>query len=250
MRPTKLAVIGTAAYATFLVALMPASYVAREAEARTRGGLQVHEASGTVWNGAGRATIATVAGPLAIERFTWSFLPSRLASGRIGFAVEGTSSGFTGRAEVGRTLAAWEARNVALAGDARGVGSFLPLLAHWRPEGTLAVEAQRLAWDEREMRGEARLEWRAAALALSEVRPLGSYRVEVRGDGGPAKFTLQTLEGALRLSGQGTVEPPARLSFSGAAQGEAAQAAKLVPVLDLMGPPRADGSRAIEWRLN
>ena len=250
MRFTTFAVIGTAAYAAFLFALMPASYVAKEAEARTHGGLQVHEASGTIWQGTGRATIATLAGPLAVERFTWRFLPSRLASGRIGFVVEGTSSGFTGRAEVGRTPAAWEARDVALAGDARGIASFLPLLAHWRPEGTLAMEAPRLAWDEREMRGEAKLEWRAAAMALSEVRPLGSYRVEVRGDGGPAKFPLQPLEGALRLSGPGTLQPPARLSFSGSAQGEAAQAARLAPVLDLMGPPRADGSRAIEWRLN
>ncbi|MEO7742349.1 MAG: type II secretion system protein N [Usitatibacter sp.] len=243
------AVIGTAAYAAFLVALMPASFVAKQAEAQTRGGLQVHEASGTIWKGGGRATVATPAGPLAIERFTWRFLPSRLASGRVGFQVEGVSSGFTGRGEVGRALATWEARDVAVAGDARGIGSFLPLLAHWRPEGTLSMDAPRLAWDEREMRGEAKLEWRAAAMALSEVRPLGSYRVEVRGDGGPAKITLQTLEGALRLSGHGTLAPPSRLTFSGEARGEAAHAAKLAPLLDLMGPPRADGSRSLEWRI-
>lgn len=249
MRFTTLAVIGTAAYATFLVALMPASYVAREVEERSRGALQVHEASGTIWKGAGRATFATPAGPVAVERFAWRFLPARLFSARVGFDVEGASLGFAGRGEVARTFAAWEARDVKLSGQASGIGSFMPLLAHWRPEGTLAVEAPRLSWDEREMRGEAKLEWRAAALALSEVRPLGSYRAELRGDGGPAKVTLQTLEGALRLSGQGTVAPPSRLTFSGEARGEAAHAAKLAPLLDLMGPPRADGSRAIEWRL-
>lgn len=249
MRLTTLAVIGAAAYATFLVVLMPASYVAREVEERSHGALQVHEASGTLWNGSGRATIATPAGPLALDRFTWRFLPSRLASGRVGFEVEGASLGFKGRAELARSPAAWEARDVTLTGEAAGAGSFMPLIAHWRPQGTLAVDAPRLTWDERELRGDARLEWRAAALALSEVRPLGSYRVELRGDGGPAKVTLQTLEGALRLSGQGTLAPPSRLAFSGDARGEAAHAARLAPLLDLMGPPRADGSRALEWRL-
>lgn len=250
MRVTTLAVIATGAYAAFLLALMPASYVARELQERSRGALQVHEAAGTVWKGTGRATFATPAGPVAVERFSWRFLPARLFSGRVGFDVEGASLGFAGRGEIARTLGSWEARDVKVEGKAAGIGSFMPLIAHWRPEGTLAVEAPRLAWDEREMRGEARLEWRAAALALSEVRPLGTYRAEVRGDGGPAKVTLRTLDGPLRLAGQGTLAPPSRLTFSGDARGEAAQAGRLAPLLDLMGPPRADGSRALEWRLH
>lgn len=247
MRIATLAAIGTAAYAAFLVTLLPASYVGREVQARSGGALQVHEASGTIWKGTGRATIATPAGPVAVERLAWRFLPARLFSGRLGFDVEGVSQGFAGRAEVARTIGGWEALGLKVEGQASGIGSFMPLLAHWRPEGTLAIEAPRVAWDEREMRGEARLEWRAAALALSEVRPLGTYRAEVRGDGGPAKVTLQTLDGPLRLAGQGTLAV-SRLTFSGDARGEAAQAGRLAPLLDLMGPPRADGSRALEWR--
>jgi len=249
MRFTTLAVIGTAAYAAFLVAMMPASVVTRAIQERTHGALQVQEASGTIWKGTGRATIATPAGPLAVERFSWRFLPARLFSARIGYEVDGASLGFTGRGELARSLAAWEAKDLSLTGKATGISSFMPLLAHWQPEGTLVLEAPYLAWDDRELRGEAKLEWRAAALALSEVRPLGSYRAEVRGEGGPAKVTLRTLDGALRLTGQGTLAPPSRLAFSGDARGEAAQAARLAPLLDLMGPPRADGSRALEWRL-
>ena len=249
MRLATLAVIGTAAYAGFLAALLPAGYAARKAQDLTRGALQLQDASGTIWNGAGRAIVATPAGPLAIEQLQWRFLPARLLTGRAAFAVHGSSNGFKAAGEVARSPGAWEARDLTLAGDAAGVGSFMPLVAHWRPQGELSLHAPRLTWDEREMRGEARLEWRAAALALSEVRPLGTYRAEVRGDGGPARVTLQTLEGPLRLSGQGTLAPPSSLAFSGEARGEAAQAASLAPLLDLMGPPRADGSRALEWRL-
>jgi general secretion pathway protein N len=226
---------------------MPASYVAREVQQRSRGALQLHEASGTIWNGAGRAIVATPAGPLAIDHLQWRFLPARLLTGRAAFDVHGSSNGFKGAGEVARSLGAWEAR-LELTGEAAGIGSFLPLAAHWRPQGTLSLHAPRLTWDERELRGEAALEWRAAALALSDVRPLGSYRAELRGEGGPARITLATIEGPLRLSGQGTLAPPSRLTFSGDARGEAAQAARLAPLLDLLGPPRADGSRALEWR--
>lgn len=250
MRPFTLAALGAAAYAVFLAALTPASYVAAKLEASSRGGVQVHEAHGSIWSGSGRATIATPAGPLAVEDLKWRFLPARLVAGRLAFAVTGRSAGFESRGELARSFSMWEAREVTIDGLAAGAASFLPLIAHWRPEGRLAAKAPLLAWNDREMRGEARLEWRAAAVALSEVKPLGSYRVELRGDGAQARVTLSTIEGPLALAGQGTITPPSRLAFSGEARAQGPAAASLQPLLDLMGPARADGSRTLQWRLN
>lgn len=250
MRPFTIAALGAAAYAVFLVALMPASYVAAKLEASTRGGVQVHEARGSIWSGSGRATIATPAGPLAVEDLEWRFLPARLVAGRLAFAVTGRSAGFESRGELARSLSMWEARDVAIDGLAAGAASFLPLIAHWRPEGRLAATAALLQWNDREMRGEARLEWRAAAVALSEVKPLGSYRVDLRGEGAQARVTLSTIEGPLALAGQGTLAPPSRLAFSGEARAQGQAAAGLQPLLDLMGPRRADGSRTLQWRMN
>lgn len=250
MRPLTLAALGAAAYAVFLVALMPASYVAARLEASTGGGVQVHEAAGSIWSGHGRATLATPAGPLAVEHVEWRFLPARLLAGRLAFSVTGRSSGLETRAELARSLSMWEARDVAIEGLAVGAASFMPLVAHWRPEGRLAAKAPLLAWNDREMRGEARLEWRAAAVALSDVKPLGTYRVDLRGDGGQARVTLSTIDGPLVLAGHGTITPPARLAFSGEARAQGPQAASLQPLLDLMGPRRADGSRTLQWRLN
>jgi general secretion pathway protein N len=250
VRPLTLAALLVAAYAVSLVALMPASYVASRLEASTRGVVQVHEARGSIWNGSGRATLATPAGPLAVEDLAWRFLPARLVAGRFAFAMAGRSAGFESRAEVARSFSTWEARDVSIDGQAAGAASFMPLIAHWRPEGRLAATAPRLTWNEREMRGEARLEWHAAAVALSEVKPLGSYRVELHGDGPRARVTLSTLEGPLELSGQGTLEPPSRLAFSGEARARGPAAASLQPLLDLMGPRRADGSRTLQWRLH
>lgn len=248
MRPLTLAALGAAAYAAFLVALMPASFVASRLAQATRGAMLVQQASGTAWNGRGRATVATPAGPLAIDELRWRLLPARIFTGRLAFAVEGRSAGFVAAGELGRSLGAWEARGLSVTGQASGATSFLPLLAHWRPQGELAVRVPRLAWHEDGARGEANLEWRNAALALSDVRPLGTYRVELRGEGGPASVTLATLEGPLRITGKGTVSPPSRWTFTGEARADAAAASGLQALLDLLGPRRADGSRAIEWK--
>jgi len=52
----------------------------------------------------------------------------------------------------------------------------------------------------------------------------------------------------LRLSGKGTISPPGRLAFSGEARADAQAAKELEPLLLLLGPARADGARALEWR--
>ena len=164
--------------------------------------------------------------------------------------MTGRSAGFESRGELARSFSLWEARDVSIEGQAAGAASFMPLIAHWRPEGALAAKAALLSWNDREMYGEARLEWRAAAVALSEVRPLGSYRVELRGEGARAQVAVSTLDGPLEVSGKGTITPPSRLAFSGEARAQGPAAASLQPLLDLMGPRRADGARTLQWRLN
>jgi len=54
----------------------------------------------------------------------------------------------------------------------------------------------------------------------------------------------------LKVSGQGTFTPPSKLSVSGEARGEGPNAKQLDALLDLMGPRRPDGARALEIRMN
>jgi general secretion pathway protein N len=80
------------------------------------------------------------------------------------------------------------------------------------------------------------------------VRPLGSWRAEAAGEGPAIRFSLATLKGPLRLSGKGTLPVPGRLSFTGEARAEPGRERDLEPLLDLIGPRRPDGARAIEVR--
>jgi hypothetical protein len=80
------------------------------------------------------------------------------------------------------------------------------------------------------------------------VRPLGSWRTEATGEGPAFRLSVATAKGPLRLSGAGKLPLPGRLAFSGEARAEPGRERDLEAILDLIGPRRADGARAIEIR--
>ncbi len=250
MRARAIALLGAVSYAAFLLATTPASVVTGRVSAATEGHVQFTETSGTLWSGSSRARIMAPGGPVFLDRLQWRLIPDRLAAGRLAFDVSAAARGLEARFKAGRGFSEWELRDVAASADAAFLTAFVPWVSRWRPEGTLAITTAALTSDERETRGAARIEWRNAALALSEVRPLGSYRIEARGDGGPAKLEVTTLDGPLKVRATGTYSLPARLSLSGEARGEGESAKALEPLLDLIGPRRPDGARALELRLN
>jgi general secretion pathway protein N len=242
VRARTIAILGIAAYAVFLVATLPASVVARWIA--MPGVLELAEARGTLWSGSARA----VAGAAQLDTLRWRFEPARLAAGRLAFAVDGYGAGLEGHGRIDRGFGALEVRDLHVRGDAAALATFAPLAAGWQPDGRLTLDAPAIAWDGREARGTARLEWHDAAIALSSVRPLGSYRVDARGEGGPVKVDVTTLDGALRVTGKGTYTPAGSLTFGGEARAAPSAQAALDPLLNLMGPRRPDGARTLELR--
>lgn len=240
-----MAVLGVTAYGLFIAATIPARLVAQRIA--VPGTLELVDAQGTLWNGTARATLAAGGPAVSVDTLRWRFLPARLASGRLAFAVDAAGAGLEGQGEIARGFAILEARALNVRADVAALAAFAPLPEAWQPQGRVTISAPALAWESGHARGAATVEWRDAAVALSSVRPLGSYRIDARGDGGPAKFAVTTLEGPLRVAGSGSFVPPAALAFSGEARAEGAQAAELEPLLNLLGPRRPDGARALEW---
>jgi len=246
MRAPAIAALGIAAYLLFLAVLLPASFVASRLAPPQA---ELRDVQGTAWDGSARATLRTPQGPVELERLTWSLRPARLLTGRIAYDVTAAAKGLEARARVERGFTACELRDLEARADAAALALLAPLAAAWQPQGEITMTSPLLSWDGTELRGEGRAEWRGAAVALSQVRPLGSYRGELKGAGGPARVTLSTLEGPLRLTGDGTLTSQGRLAFSGEARGEGTAATALDPLLDLMGPRRADGTRAFRLSL-
>ncbi|HUP29671.1 MAG TPA: type II secretion system protein N [Usitatibacter sp.] len=246
MRRAAIVVLGILAFLVFLVATVPASFVVsrfHRVEA-----VQLSDVRGTLWDGAARARVLLPGGAVEIEELGWRFAPARLIAGRIAFDVVARDPRLDATLQLAHGLGGIEARDVKAKGDAALVGAALPLLATWRPEGRVVLEAPLLTWDERDLRGNARAEWQRAVLSFPDARALGTYVVEMRGDGGPMKVTLTTTEGLLRLAGEGTYSPPTRLALRGEARAQPAATDTLEPLLNLLGPRRADGARSFDWR--
>jgi general secretion pathway protein N len=248
MRVRAIAALGIAGYAVFLAATTPASVIAAHVQSHSDGGVELIDTTGTVWHGTARARIATPGGPFVIERLEWRFRPARLASGRIAFDLDVQANGGSARVTLARGFTDWEMRDLQAQANAQILATFLPLAATWRPEGSLRAAAPALSWNEREMHGTLTVDWKDAAVGLSEVRPLGSYRVEAVGDGGLTQLNATTASGPLRISGKGQFSPPSRIAFAGEARGEGEAAKALEPLLDLLGARRPDGARTLEVR--
>ena len=248
VRAPGLVAIGVVAYVAFLVATMPASVAVERA--RRALPLDVHadfeDVGGTIWNGSLRLHV-TAPGELTLDRVAWRFLPMRLAAGEIAFALDATSASVKAKLEAARGFARWRLRDVSAHADASALVAFVPVLAAFRPAGPLDVAAPSVEWNRSEARGEAKLEWHDAVTSLSDVRPLGSYRATWRGDGDAGRIAVTTLQGPLQVTGTGTTSAQgAQLNGDARAEPQAAKA--LAPLLDLIGPPRPDGARAIAWR--
>ena len=250
MRPAMLvALVGVPAYLVCIVLTMPATFIGARASHAAGGQLRVSDAEGTLWSGSLRATLDTPGGPFALDRVTWRFMPVEIVHGRVAFDVAVDSRDARGNAQLLRGVSDWEVRGANARLDARALPLFYPVVAAWRPEGSVQLSADDVRWNEREMRGNVNMEWRDASVSLSDVKPLGTYRLAAKGAGESVKLALSTIAGALAMSGTGEVKLPRETIFSGEARGEGPSAAALAPLLDLMGPRRADGARAIEVRI-
>jgi len=248
MNPLRAFLLGIAAYGAFLLGTAPASILVEPVAKASGHGVRLSNATGTVWHGSAAVAIARRGVGFAVDEVRWRFRPLRLLAGQVAFAIEARAGTWQARGEVARSPMSWRLGGFRAAGDASALGTAHPLAATWQPAGAVVVEAPDLAWDGERMSGEATVEWRDAALALSAARPLGSWRVVATGDGPAMKLSLATTKGPLRLSGNGTLALPGRLAFAGEARAEPGRERELEAVLGLLGPRRADGAHALEVR--
>ena len=246
MRAWRFAALGIAAYGLFLLATMPASVAFARVELPP--GVHVEQVTGSAWHGSLRIVLDAPAGAMVLDGIEWRLSPAALLTGRLAGDVTAASPLLTGRARLSRGLTRTALDDVDLVADARLAAAASPLAGAWRPQGRIALQASHLDWDGRQaFRGDGQVEWRQAVVTLPDAKALGSYRAQLHGDGGPAHVTLATLDGALVLRGEGTWTPDT-FDFKGDARAQGPGAEAVTPLLDLIGPRRADGSRPIALR--
>ena len=113
-----------------------------------------------------------------------------------------------------------------------------------QPEGRMQLQTTQLAWTQQAgkdgLQGQAELQMQQLSTRLSTLRPLGSYRVRLRGD--DMTLTLDTLEGSLLLQGTGQLQN-GHIRFSGEATAAPDTEAALSNLLNILG--QRQGAKSI-----
>lgn len=231
------------------IVFAPAAWLARGLHAVTDGRLLLADAQGSVWHGSAQLLLTGGEGAQdAVSlpgRLDWTLRPSWLGL------------------QMALHMPCCTAEPVQLAfqpGWGQSTAGVLPakiyLPAQWLtglgapwntldPQGQLALSSQALQiqWSQGRMRmeGQLTLDMMAMSSRLSTLSPLGDYRLMLSGGNVPT-LSLQTLQGALKLSGSGQVVG-SRIRFSGEASTSAEQLDALSNVLNIIG--RRQGSKSL-----
>ncbi len=117
-----------------------------------------------------------------------------------------------------------------------------------QPEGELQLRSHQLQWlqpwsmasAQPRLSGQLELQWQQFSTRLSTLRPLGNYRVVVKG-GDTMQMQLDTLEGSLQLQGRGEWHQ-GRLRFRGEAKAQTDAETALSNLLNVLGQRRGNVS--------
>ena len=213
----------------------PARWLAWGVAQASQGQVQWLDSRGTVWAGSAQLLLSGGAGsrdPLALPgRLRWTLTPAwtglRLGASTLNLQVSDHPS-------------QWPAALLT------GLGAPWNTL---QPEGQLQLrtEGLQLNWAQGrlQMRGLIDLNLQNLSSRLSPIKPLGSYSIALTGtpEGTPTPgLQLNTLQGPLRLSGQGQWVGQ-RLRFTGEASAEEGSEAALSNLLNIIG--RRQGARSL-----
>lgn len=255
--PARLAWLGALIGLTLALMLFaPARWLAQAVTSATGGQLQLVNARGTVWRGqadvlltGGQGSQTQTSLPQGVR---WRLSPTLLG----GWPAMGLQLGMpcctpeplaiTFGPRVGGAELRVNAFNSRWPADLlTGLGTPWNTL---RMQGLLNLQSDGLTlrWHDGRgsLQGALALEALDLASRLSTLRPLGTYRMDLRADAGgnSPSLSLRTLSGRLQLQGEGQWVG-GRLRFSGVAEASPDSEAALANVLNIIG--RRQGPRAL-----
>jgi len=235
------------------IAFVPASFADAALARATQGRARLAQAEGTIWKGsawlvlaegrtaagdaaaafppAGDALVAGVAIPGRVE---WNIRTLPLLVGQLDAQLR-----FGRVAQPVRVHGGWDEVRIDAGSIELPSVELGRLGSPWntvRPSGALRLDWENLVIRRSGLDGRAHVELRGASSAMTPVRPLGSYRVDIVGSGSRAELSIATIDGPLRLQGNGSFDAIHGLRFVAEASAEARERDRLQSFLGLIGP--------------
>jgi general secretion pathway protein N len=213
----------------------------------TGGQASLEMPAGSVWYGRAKAVVVQVPGgkTVHLSSLAWAFLPHRLLQGEVCFSVTSDDPLALGSTEVGIGFSGLHARRAKFIVGSSVLLPLVPLLDFVQPAGTLQLQADELKFVSGHAEGEAVVEWRGAGTKLSQVRPLGDYRINLVSGSDGIRYDVSTVNGPLRVEGHGTFVPNGARKFQGTARADPPYQAQLVDLMRLLGRDQGQGVFAL-----
>ncbi len=241
------AVFGLVFYLLFLIIEMPAAWFAWGLNYYTHNTDRLDPLSGSLWHGKGRLVIyypQTV--PHDFGQTEWSINPFWLLTGRVQLTLQTNMPDRQIKTTLGITKGNLSIKDTDAAFPASFVGQLYPPASLIGPQGQVRLHTSSLVFGQQNLEGGATLEWQGAGSHLSNVQPLGDYRLDITGVGKTANLKLTTLRGALEFAGQGQWQvATGQIQFNGHAK-PLERATELDPLLKLLGDDQGGGKRSIK----
>lgn len=245
-----LAAIAAAVALTVLI-FLPAAWLGSAVERQTGGRLTLGDAQGTLWRGSAFLGGAPGEGgavtPLLPGRFAWRLSPLVLI-GQVDLVLDNPQA-LSQPVNLSGNWSRWQVSPAALKLPAEGLAGLGAPLNTLAPSGTMQlswstlelVRAERMV----EVNGRTLLSLDDMGSRMAPVKPLGSYALTMDWRGRQAQLDLNTVRGALLLSGKGKLEG-GRFQFSGQARAADGYEETLGNLLNLLGQRRmVDGKKII-----
>ncbi len=243
----------------------PAHWLTHAIEQASGERVLLPDAQGTVWNGSAQwvlnegplniATSANLARPASTTalptRVTWQLGPRiDFSNLRLALSAKVASTCCTPQPVRVDVSPLWRGVRVQVSDHTSNwpASWLIGLGAPWntvQPEGQMQLQTTQLQWTQQagqeRLQGQAELQMQQLSTRLSTLRPLGSYRVRVQG-GDTIALTLDTLEGSLRLQGNGQLQN-GHVRFNGEASAAPDAEAALSNLLNILG--QRQGAKSI-----
>lgn len=226
--------------AGILVVRAPAQLMAVALDHVSDGRLQLAAAEGRWWRGTGLLAVPDRRGTLtAFRQLAW------VLAGEGGQLVLTLGEHGQRQAQLRIGLGGFRV-------DAAGLALPVPLLAGlsshaaaragWNGVLQVASDGVNCDWSGA-CDGQATLVWQHAAADLFPAQPLGTHRIALLGQGARWQVTVATLDGDIRINGQGSFAQDGAASFDGIIEGPPELVGRLPNILDRHARRDGDAGR-------
>ncbi len=236
------ALAGFGLYLASLIATSPAGMMEWMLPRLTNDRLLLAQPEGGLWHGKARNLMVKTAdgGFRSMGSVNWEILLLPLLKLELAAKVEMSDGQNTSSGIIAAGFGKLRLSQMKAIFPVSLLSEFLPTWQTWKPNGELKLSTDEFTLSQQGVRGAAELEWRSASLGLSQVNPLGDYRVNIQSDQKIAQISVSTISGVLHLVGKGEWSNTGGLSFRGTALGGSSRKAELRGLLRLLGSEQSN----------